>query len=577
MACSNKCEADSVRFGGIIQECQYDIVEEKWYKWTCTGGTSCSGGYCRQDYYADSSLCVEKYCEDNPSAPGCADTTYRCMDLPGDGFSSPQAKVWKCTGEDCQVVLTLNGTCKDWGYDCQDSTSCDISDSAKVPCTLSGDGTSTNGYCYYWCGNGKSYQCKSKYSSWAGQGDVYIGQCDEYPSETCAPDLYSPDSAQRENPFNDGGIVPDSISGRDTTGWGGEEGEEPSQIDYWPILDSILDTLTIQLRNLKSQTWSLSSIDSTLSGPIMQHLQRSFDQVDKPQFDLVKDIDNLLKSQRTTLDSLKMIVGDTIDVRTTVPVDTAYKDSTYRFRDSLLHSVDSMHSGFYWLSETVSNLFGDDSARKANKSQCEQLSTTLQSCTENCIQVWNQYQEKCLEGGTPFDGIWNAELGFLGKIFDAIFGDGDSTSDVIDTLPTDTSGAGRLREFLDLVDSLQLDLPNIDSIRNYVDSVSRDTSRIEVNPDSLVLDSGTIASKFSNYYMPGGTTGGCYELRANLGDFGGLLDEPKEIYVDFSNFGGYNFCALGRAAVRIATLVVCISLTLGSFAAAFGWNKNVGE
>lgn len=473
-------------------------------------------------------------------------------------------------------MLTLSGTCKEWGYDCGDSVYCDITDSAKVPCTRSGDGTSTNGYCYYWCGNGKSYQCKSTYSTWAGGNDVYIGQCADYPDENCAPDLYAPDSSQRENPFSEGGIVTDStIHGRDTVGWG-DDGES-GQINYWPILDSILDTLTVQLRNLKSQTWSLSSIDSTLSGPVMEQLQRSFDQVERPQFNLVKDIDSLLKSQRVTLDSIRNIVGDTLDVRTTASVDTAYKDSTYRFRDSLLHSVDSMHSGFHWLRETVQNLFGNDSVRKANQAQCEQLSTALQTCTENCIQVWNEYHELCTEGGTPFDGVWNMEFGFLGKIYDAIFGDGDTTSDVIDTLPTDTSNAGRLRDFLNLVDSLQLNIPNIDSIRAYVDSVSRDTSRIQVNPDSLVLDSGTIAQKFGDYYMPAGTTQGCYELRANLGDFGGMLDEPLEIYIDFSNFGGYDWCALGRSVVRIATLVVCISLTLGSFAAAFGWNKNVGE
>ncbi len=69
--CNNECEADSVQFGGIIQECQYDIVENKWYKWTCTGGNSCQGGYCQKSYYNNETLCVEKYCQDNPTAPEC--------------------------------------------------------------------------------------------------------------------------------------------------------------------------------------------------------------------------------------------------------------------------------------------------------------------------------------------------------------------------------------------------------------------------------------------------------------------------------------------------------------------------
>ena len=505
------------------------------------------------------------------------------MDVPGSGFNPPSAKVWECTGESCKIKLTLNGTCAQWGYDCHDSASCDITDSARVPCTRSGDGTSTNGYCYYWCGNGKSYQCKSKYSTWGGgDSDVYIGQCDEYPDESCAPDLYQGDSTQKENPFNDGGIVRDSTISRDTVGFGDNGAETPTP-NYWPILDSILDTLTIQLRNLRSQTYSLNDIDSTLSGPIMEQLQRSFDQVDKPQFTLVKDIDSLLRVQRTTLDSLKMIVGDTLDVRVASSVDTAYKDSTYRFRDSITHlmhmTTDSMHSGFYWLRQSVQNLFGNDSVRKANSSRCSSLADSLQVCTDNCIQVWNRYQELCAEGGTPFDGAWNFEFGLLGKIYDAIFGDGDTTSDNIDTLPPDTSNVGRLREFLSLVDSLQIDIPNIDSIRAVVDSISKDTTRnqLEINPDSMVTDTSKIKQKFSQYYMPSGTTGGCYELRANLGTLGGLVSEPLEINIDFSNFGGYNWCDLGRSIVRIATLVVCLSLTLGSFAAAFGWNRSTGD
>ena len=533
---------------------------------------------CDTQAEADSVHCVL-----DPTADGCKiDTTYRCMDVPGNGFNPPSAKVWECTGESCQIKLTLNGTCAQWGYDCKDSVSCDITDSARVPCTRSGDGTSTNGYCYYWCGNGKSYQCKSKYSTWGGSGDVYIGQCDDYPDATCAPDLYQADSTQKENPYNHGGIVSDSIFGRDTVGFGGE-GAESATPNYWPILDSILDTLTVQLRNLKSQTYSLNSIDSTLTGPLMEQLQRSFDQVDRPQFNLVKDIDSLLKSQRTTLDSLKMLVGDTLDVRTTASVDTAYKDSTYRYRDSLLHlmhmTTDSMHSGFYWLRESVQNLFGNDSIRKANSSRCASFADSMRTCEDNCVSLWTRYSDLCMEGGSPFEGIWNMEFGFLGKIYDAIFGDGDTTSDAIDTLPPDTSNAGRLREFLSLVDSLQINLPNIDSIRAVVDSIQADTSRntVDVNPDSLVLDTSSIKQKFGDYYMPSGTTYGCYELRANLGNLGGLLDEPLEIYIDFSNFGGYNWCALGRSIIRIATLVVCISLTLGSFAAAFGWNKNIGE
>lgn len=120
--CTNKCEADSAKFGGIIQECQYDIVEQKWYKWTCTGGASCSGGYCRQDFYADSSLCVEKYCQDNPDAPECRP--------PCDSTK------WEChtytettqTTVASDNITCIDGTC--WGltyceYVTRNTTECD--------------------------------------------------------------------------------------------------------------------------------------------------------------------------------------------------------------------------------------------------------------------------------------------------------------------------------------------------------------------------------------------------------------------------------------------------------------------
>lgn len=110
--CANQCEADSAAAGGIILECQYDAVEQKWYKYTCTGGTSCAAGYCQKDYYTDESLCLAKYCEDYPSAPGCDEPVpencqedySQCMSMGG---------VWKKIGstpEGCQSECDLCGS-----------------------------------------------------------------------------------------------------------------------------------------------------------------------------------------------------------------------------------------------------------------------------------------------------------------------------------------------------------------------------------------------------------------------------------------------------------------------------------
>ena len=69
--CGSQCEADSASNGGIILECQFDVAENKWYKYTCTGGNSCGDGSCKREYYNDESLCIEKYCQENPSLPQC--------------------------------------------------------------------------------------------------------------------------------------------------------------------------------------------------------------------------------------------------------------------------------------------------------------------------------------------------------------------------------------------------------------------------------------------------------------------------------------------------------------------------
>ena len=71
LCCGNQCEADSTANGGIIQECLYDVGQNKWYRYECHGGNNCSAGGCQRTYYNDETLCREKYCEDNPTLPEC--------------------------------------------------------------------------------------------------------------------------------------------------------------------------------------------------------------------------------------------------------------------------------------------------------------------------------------------------------------------------------------------------------------------------------------------------------------------------------------------------------------------------
>lgn len=74
--CDNQCEADSVQNGGFILECQYDVTQNKYYRWICPGDLNCSS--CGQQFYSDQTQCQEAFCQDNPNDLSCrpeCDTT----------------------------------------------------------------------------------------------------------------------------------------------------------------------------------------------------------------------------------------------------------------------------------------------------------------------------------------------------------------------------------------------------------------------------------------------------------------------------------------------------------------------
>ena len=119
-------------------------------------------------------------------------------------------------------------------------------------------------------------------------------------------------------------------------------------------------------------------------------------------------------------------------------------------------------------------------------------------------------------------------------------------------------------------DSTEAILNKVTQMKDSVERSKRDS--VKIQPDSLWLDSSDAANYVSHILLPSGTSSECFVCSAQLGNFGGLTDSSLSIYIDFGNFGGYDWCAIIRAVVRIATLVICISLTLGSWAAAFGYN-----
>lgn len=540
--------------------------------------------YCRNGASPDS-LIHEIVCKDNPSAPDCVnqdsldcfsrggswqngkciETSYHCQNAGGTtsyGGSAPQAIIYKCENEVCVEQQRLSGTCSDWGY-CDGAQNCDITDSTgKVPCTRSGNGTSTNGKCYYQCGNGKSYTCNSKYSTWAG-GSVYIGTCPDYPE--CATDI-NQDTTNKENPYNDGGSVSDSVVHRDTSSWG-DPGTEPHQIDYYPILDSILDTLTLILRNSKSQTFSQQSIDETLKGVLSNDLDQIVN-YNKQEFNLVGEVSKDIDSSRALLEDIKDLMSDTLNVR---------------FSGGSLDSS-SLASDSSWaekIFDWVRGSFGSSADSSSTSRDCNALLKSANSCIAqggNALECRKNYMDNCLEGGSPLESQFEGAVSILGRILDYMTGEDSSAVDT--SVTVDSSALSRVQEMLSRLDSIpDFNLDSLkSSLQERLDSASR-IDTVSMNTDSLFTDTASIRQRFqgSGIFLPGGTNSSCYVCRAELGTFGGLSDTSMVLEIDFSNFGGYNWCELIRTVIRIATLVVIISLTIGSFAAAFGWNKSTGE
>lgn len=553
--------------GGARSGCNY---------WQYAGGASCvanSSGvtisfYCCDTQLEADSIGHEITCRENPSDPSCkVDTLYHCQNAGGAsaggiGGAPQKALIYQCIGDVCTQQKVLAGSCQDWGYCDKSSSDCDITDSTgRVPCTRSGDGTSSNGKCYYQCGNGKNYVCNSKYSTWAG-GSVYVGSCPDYPD--CVPDI-AKDTTSGDNPYNVGGNVKDSTISRDTSSWG-DNGSGESQLDYYPILDSILDTLTMVLRNARSQTYSQETISQLLSTTFQEDLDVIANN-SKAEKTLVGDIADDLGSSRLLLDSIKMLMGDTLIVKT-VP---ASVDS------SISHDSSWAEKIFDW----VRGAFGSSADSSSTSRDCNALLKSANACIAqggNALECRKNYMDNCLEGGSPLESQFEGSITLLGRILDYMTGEDSSAVDT--SVTVDSSALSRVQEMLSRLDSIpDFNLDSLKSaLQDKLDSANRQDT-ISVNPDSLFMDSASIVRKFANtgIFLPSGTSNTCYICQAQLGTFGGLSDTSLAIYIDFGNFGGYNWCELGRTVVRIATLVVIISLTLGSFAAAFGWNKNTGE
>ena len=621
MFCTTACEADSVEClsrgdGWQWMGCDQGCVES-------IESSSGGGGDCdtTQLHHANQS-CIDQggeptytltpypECELAGSCDGVSDTVYRCNNttLESNTYGErPVAQLYTCTNsgtdnESCERTNTLNGTCQDWGFCREGEPNCivnntepDPSGTPRMPCKRSGGSTTSSGRCYYQCVDGSSKSCTPTSTEYVA-GAVWVGVCPDSPPSSCYPSLSSNSSAP---------------SSSNSSGWSSSSSpiindtlDDGVNVDYSRILAAIHDTL----HRANEQREILSSWDVNFMRPVLNSVQNIEDYslnswqdvsginskislYQNEGFNLTFDVRQDLDSARLLLDEInKYLRNDSIKTYST---DTIYNPLLRDIRDALdsTGSVDSTYqllkpffkdSGQYdspitRFLESFSSNFGRSSEDTAF---CSSYYSCLRGGGRDCVSRFPNATSRCIEGGSPFDGVINIEMGILETLWDAIFG-ADSTpipydddSDSVDVLPPGYSSASaELRRANDSLGSFNLGI-TLDSMRSMLDSARRmnnDTTKIQ--PDSLWLDSSQVVQYVDHILLPSGTGTDCFVCRADLGTFGGLSDTSLKIVIDFSDFGGYNWCEIIRAVVKIATLVTCISLTLGSWAAAFGYNS----
>ncbi len=587
--------------------------------YTLACGTQCE---------ADSVLCLKRgegfeWNSDNCTCDSIAepDTTYRCQ----NGFIGSQtsgmrpiATLYRCistgsSSDQCVQTGSLNGTCQDWGWCGDGAEGCDIPpdggdggggcNGGDCGCTRSGGSYTRSAHCYYQCLDGSSRKCSPTSTEYVA-GNIYVGSCPPHPPAGCGSS-----SSGRSSSSSAGGSS-SSLSSSSAAGESSSSVPRDSVtggIDYSAILDAIRDTL----HRANAQREGISGWDVQFLKPAIEALS----EVQENTFNNWRtdyDIDtklstyqangfNLTDDIKSDLDSARLLLDEINDFLAYDSVKTYSSDTTYNplLRD-IKRTLDSSgssgnDSAVYGLLRpyfadsgqwdspitralnTFMKNFGRDSS---DESFCSRYYACLREGTHPCVGEFPGAAVKCTDGGSPMDGVLNTEIGILDLIRDAIFGDDttdipsyDDDGDTTDVLPPVYSSASselqRVNDSLSRFDISSL----VNSVNSMVDSArraSQDTTKIQ--PDSLWLDSSQVAPYVDNLLLPSGTGTDCFICSADLGTFGGLSDTSLKVYIDFSDFGGYNWCAIIRAVVRIATLVTCISLTLGSWAAAFGYN-----
>lgn len=617
-ACNNGVISDDPYFE-VSSRCEF--IHSNYYNsdnifFECPSGCSSDLGQsnptytyqvCNSKCDVDSLLCITDnghWDSANCQCLGSCDTTYHCQNSGGPeagGFGSPyKALTYKCFCGICEQTATLAGTCQDWGLCNAGVSDCDVSNpdsSSHPPCTRAGSQYTSGNSCYYNCIDGRgAVKCRPVSTQYVA-GNIVVAECPQYAPNSCfssssgSPSSSSSGGNGSSSSDAGGGDSSSSDAGGGSSGSGGGD---DGGIDYTPILNAIRDTLhTANVQRQVFDKWSpvFDDIDkNTFQG------WRATDQLNNSLTSFQDRVLPLVDAAKGSTDSSNALINEIKDFLAHDSIRTYSHDTTYSpfLRDILTAltpssssvggDVSSSSDGRIPAIDTsllnralyqLANSFSDSTLRLT----CADLNNCL-ATSDAPIECYSQIPRAvdCYQGGTPFDGIWNLEAGILKNLFKAFWGD-DSLPPSSETLDTtvSTPALDSARATLERADSSIVGKDYIDSVKHVIDSIlavanARKNDTTKISPDSLWLDSAQASRYVRNALIDAPTSQDCFICHADLGNFGGLSSQNLSIHIDFANFGGFNFCAIIRAVVKIMTFVICLSLTLGSWLAAFGYN-----
>ena len=550
------------------------------------------------------------------------DTVYNCINWSTSNiYGEPNiAHIQVCVGGECHRKTTLNGTCQDWGF-CPDGVqSCEIDKDSlgRTPCRRSGAETTSSNVCVYQCVNGQTLRCRPTSTQYVA-GAIYVGTCPERPPVACDPARSSSSVASSSNSnssdshsSSSGGggssssaCVGDACDDNSSSSSPPPPNSSNSDRDYMPILIAIHDTLVnANEQRKKIVEWGLGPSVQNIDDNTFSNFYET-KQINNKLTTLQQNGFNIGGGARKSIDTTAKLLGDINDyLRSDSLIFTAH-DTTYNpllrdIRTAIEEQTDSVGNIKPTLKEWFDKYYGDSAQSNGYVGQkLAQITNALVSKRDSslnadcngyfgcmavykdlayCKSVWGVSGSDCNNSGTPFDNIWNIEADILSSLIDGIFGEDSTplTSRRADTNYTPPPAADSAKNgIIDAIRGLfSSDSTNaiLDKVNRMKDSVERSKDSVSIRPDSLYLDSSQAAQYAQNALITAPTVEECFVCHAELGTLGGIVPDGLVIHVDFSNIGGFNICAIIRAVVRIIGFVVCLSLTLGSWAAAFGYN-----